>query len=42
MAPPFFEGIVMLDDRKLLRRATLSLAGRLPSGLSLPPSRAVD
>jgi len=30
-APPFFDGIVMLDDRKLLRRATLSLAGRLPA-----------
>lgn len=30
-ARPFFEGVVMLDDRKLLRRATLSLAGRLPS-----------
>lgn len=28
--PPFFDGIVMLDDRCLLRRATLSLAGRLP------------
>ena len=30
-APPFFEGIVMLDDRKLLRRITLSLVGRLPT-----------
>jgi hypothetical protein len=30
-APPFFDGVVMLDDRKLLRRATLSLAGRLPT-----------
>jgi hypothetical protein len=30
-APPFFHGIVMLDNRKLLRRVTLSLAGRLPS-----------
>ena len=29
-APPFFEGIAMLDDRRLLRRVTLSLAGRLP------------
>lgn len=28
---PFFDGIVMLDDRKLLRRLTLSLAARLPS-----------
>ncbi len=30
-APPFFDGIVMLDDRKLLRRVTLSLAARLPT-----------
>ncbi len=30
-ARPFFDGIVMLDDRRLLRRVTLSLAGRLPS-----------
>ncbi|HEY2251331.1 MAG TPA: DUF1592 domain-containing protein [Planctomycetaceae bacterium] len=30
-APPFFEGVVMLEDRRLLRRVTLSLAGRLPS-----------
>jgi hypothetical protein len=30
-APPFFEGVVMLDDRRLLRRVTLSLAGRLPT-----------
>jgi hypothetical protein len=30
-ARPFFEGVVMLDDRRLLRRATLSLAGRLPT-----------
>jgi hypothetical protein len=30
-APPFFQGVVMLDDRRLLRRATLSLAGRLPT-----------
>src|SRR3954470_8055322 len=34
-APPFFDGIVMLDDRKLLRRATLSLAGRLPTDTEL-------
>lgn len=26
-----FEGVEMLDDRRLLRRATLSLAGRLPT-----------
>jgi hypothetical protein len=29
--PPFFDGVVMLDDRRLLRRVTLSLAGRLPT-----------
>lgn len=28
---PFFEGVEMLEDRRLLRRAVLSLAGRLPS-----------
>lgn len=32
---PFFDGIVMLDDSKLLRRATLSLAGRLPTEAEL-------
>ncbi len=30
-AAPFFEGIMMLDDRRLLRRVALSLAGRLPT-----------
>ena len=30
-APPFFAGVVMVDDRRLLRRVTLSLAGRLPT-----------
>ncbi len=30
-APPFFDGIAMVEDRKLLRRVTLSLAGRLPT-----------
>jgi hypothetical protein len=30
-AARFFDGIAMLDDRRLLRRAGLSLAGRLPS-----------
>ncbi len=34
-APPFFKGIVMLDNRKLLRRVTLSLAGRLPTEAEL-------
>lgn len=29
--PPFFEGVTMLDAKRLLRRVTLSLAGRLPS-----------
>jgi hypothetical protein len=28
--PPYFQDVVMLDNRVLLRRATLSLAGRLP------------
>ena len=37
-APPFFDGILMLDDRLLLRRVTLSLAGRLPTGAVLSPS----
>lgn len=34
-APPFFEGVVMLDDAKLLRRVTLQLAGRLPTDVEL-------
>jgi hypothetical protein len=34
-APPFFEGVAMLDDRRLLRRVTLSLAGRLPTEAEL-------
>lgn len=34
-APPFFAGVVMLDDRRLLRRVTLSLAGRLPTDVEL-------
>ncbi len=34
-APPFFAGVSMLDDRRLLRRATLSLAGRLPTAAEL-------
>jgi hypothetical protein len=29
--PPFFEGVAMLEPRRLLRRVTLSLAGRLPT-----------
>lgn len=28
---PFFEGVAMLEPKQLLRRVTLSLAGRLPS-----------
>lgn len=34
-APPFFKDVTMLDDRRLLRRATLSLAGRLPTEAEL-------
>lgn len=34
-APPFFDGIVMLDDRRLLRRSLLSLVGRLPTDAEL-------
>lgn len=34
-AAPFFDGVVMLDDRMLLRRITLSLAGRLPKDKEL-------
>lgn len=30
-ARPFFDGITMLDDRRLLRRVTLSLGARLPT-----------
>ena len=30
-APPFFEGIEMMSPRRLLRRVTLSLVGRLPT-----------
>ncbi|MEA3212547.1 MAG: hypothetical protein QOE70_5604 [Chthoniobacter sp.] len=33
--PSFFAGIVMLEDRRLLRRVTLSLAGRLPTAEEL-------
>ncbi len=29
--PPFWDGVVMLDSHRLLRRVTLSLAGRLPT-----------
>ena len=31
-APPFFDGIPMITPLRLLRRVTLSLAGRLPCG----------
>ena len=34
--PPFFEGVTMLDPRRLLRRVTLSLAGRLPTDAERP------
>jgi hypothetical protein len=30
-SPPFFDGVIMLDNRQLLRRVTLSLAARLPT-----------
>jgi hypothetical protein len=33
--PPFFDGVAMLDARRLLRRATLSLAGRLPTAAEM-------
>jgi hypothetical protein len=33
--PPFFDGVTMLSDRALLRRATLSLASRLPTDKEL-------
>jgi hypothetical protein len=33
--PPFFQGVVMLEPRRLLRRVTLSLAGRLPTDAEL-------
>jgi hypothetical protein len=29
--PPFFDGVALMDANRLLRRATLSLAGRLPT-----------
>jgi hypothetical protein len=29
--PPFFDGVVMMEPRRLLRRTTLSLVGRLPT-----------
>lgn len=34
-APSFFQGVAMIDNRRLLRRATLSLAARLPSSQEL-------
>lgn len=34
-APSFFDGVVMLEDARLLRRLTLSLAGRLPTTAEL-------
>lgn len=33
--PAFWEGVTYLDDRQLLRRATLSLVGRLPTDAEL-------
>ena len=34
-APPFFDGVTMITPQRLLRRVTLSLAGRLPSAAEL-------
>ena len=34
-APPFFEGVAMLDEKRLLRRVTLQLCGRLPTDAEL-------
>ena len=34
--PPFFAGVTMLDPQRLLRRVTLSLAGRLPTDAERP------
>ena len=34
-APPFFDGVAVLDDRRLLRRVTLQLAARLPTAVEL-------
>jgi hypothetical protein len=34
--PPFFDGVTMLDPQRLLRRVTLSLAGRLPMDAERP------
>ncbi len=34
-APPFFEGVAMAEPRRMLRRVTLSLAGRLPTAQEL-------
>ena len=40
-APPFFDGITMFDDLRLLRRVTLSLAGRLPTEAELTTDKAL-
>jgi hypothetical protein len=34
--PPFFDGVTMLEPKRLLRRVTLSLAGRLPTDAERP------
>lgn len=34
-APPFFDGVTMISPQRLLRRVTLSLAGRLPTAEEL-------
>ncbi len=35
VTPPFFDGLQMMSPRRLLRRVTLSLAGRLPTKTEL-------
>jgi hypothetical protein len=39
-APGFFDGVVMIDDRRLLRRVTLSLGARLPTPAELASVQA--
>jgi hypothetical protein len=41
-APPFFDRVVMLGDRQLLRRLTLSLAGRLPTAAEVAAAAKND
>jgi hypothetical protein len=41
-SPPLFDGVTMLDNRRLLRRVTLSLAGRLPTSAEISAVTAGD